>query len=132
MRRRSCPRRRGRCSGRPCPNGSGRPSISRTGGPRAPIESLLRLGLVRAGIAFDLQVWVVPFHRVDFLLGDRLVVEVDGRRFHDDPDAFERDRERDALLALWGFRVLRFTYRQVTEDLAGVLDVIRTVQAVQG
>ena len=93
------------------------------------IETILRLGLVGRGIAFDLQVWVVPFHRVDFLLGQRLVVEVDGKRHHDDPDAFERDRERDALLAAWGYRVLRFSYRQVTEDLPWVLSVIESVAA---
>lgn len=95
----------------------------------SPIETIVRLGLIRLGIAFDLQVWVVPFHRVDLLIGRRLVIEVDGRRYHDDPDAFERDRERDAVLALWGFRVLRFSYRQVIEDLPWVLEVIRTVAA---
>jgi very-short-patch-repair endonuclease len=52
---------------------------------------------------------------VDFLLGDRLVVEVDGERFHTDPLAFETDRRRDAHLSALGFRVLRFSYRQVME-----------------
>lgn len=93
----------------------------------SPIETIVRLGLVGLGIPFDLQVWVTATHRVDFLIGTRLVIEVDGRRHHDDPEAFERDRERDALLASWGFRVLRFSYRQVTEDLPWVLDVIRAV-----
>ncbi len=93
----------------------------------SPIETLVRLGLIERGIAFTLQAWVLPIHRVDFLLGDRLVVEVDGRRYHDDPEAFERDRARDAMLAAWGFRVLRFSYRQVTEELPWVLDVIEAV-----
>jgi very-short-patch-repair endonuclease len=53
--------------------------------------------------------------RVDFLFGDRLVVEVDGEEFHTDPFAFERDRHRDAVLSAMGFRVLRFSYRQVME-----------------
>jgi very-short-patch-repair endonuclease len=57
------------------------------------------------------------------------VIEVDGKRYHVDDEAFEADRERDALLASWGFRVLRFSYKQVVEDLPWVLHVISTVIA---
>jgi very-short-patch-repair endonuclease len=60
--------------------------------------------------------WVAGLE-VDFLFADRrLVVETDGWRHHRSRDAFERDRQRDAILASAGYRVLRFTYRQVTED----------------
>jgi very-short-patch-repair endonuclease len=52
---------------------------------------------------------------VDFLFAaQRLVVELDGYRYHRSRRAFERDRERDALLARAGHRVLRFSHRQVT------------------
>jgi very-short-patch-repair endonuclease len=95
----------------------------------SPIETLVRLGLVRLGITFDLQVRLLPHHRVDFLIGGWLVIEVDGKRYHVDEGAFEADRERDALFASWGYRVLRFSYRQVVDDLAGVLDVIVAVLA---
>lgn len=44
----------------------------------------------------------------------RLVIEVDGFAFHRTRAAFERDRERDAILAAAGIRVLRFSHRQVT------------------
>jgi very-short-patch-repair endonuclease len=50
---------------------------------------------------------------VDFVLGDRLVVEVDGREYHEKQGQFEKDRERDASLSSQGFRVLRYSYRQV-------------------
>jgi hypothetical protein len=46
----------------------------------------------------------------------RLVVELDGFAFHATRDAFERDRRRDAALALAGWRVLRFSWRQVTRE----------------
>lgn len=95
----------------------------------SPIETMVRLGLVRLGIAVELQVRVLPAFRVDLLLGGWLVVEVDGRRYHVEDEAFEADRARDALLASWGYRVLRFSYRQVVEDLPGVLEVITTVLA---
>jgi len=93
----------------------------------SPIETILRLGLIRLGIAFDLQVWMLPYHRVDFLIGGWLIIEVDGKRYHVEQEQFEADRERDALFAAWGYRVLRFSYKQVVEDLDWVLSVISTV-----
>jgi very-short-patch-repair endonuclease len=95
----------------------------------SPIETIVRLGLIRLGIAFDLQVWMLPYHRVDFLIGGWLIIEVDGKRYHVGDEQFEADRERDALFAAWGYRVLRFSYRQVVEDLPWVLDVVRAVVA---
>jgi very-short-patch-repair endonuclease len=46
----------------------------------------------------------------------KLIVEWDGRRTHDNGRAFEQDRERDALLGLLGYRVLRLTWRMVTRE----------------
>ena len=58
---------------------------------------------------------------IDFAWRDRrLIVEVDGYAYHRSPQAFERDRERDVTLGLKGWRVLRFTWRQVTERAAWV------------
>ena len=58
---------------------------------------------------------------VDFLLTDRrLVVETDGFRYHRTRTAFERDRLRDQHLAVAGYRILRFTHRQIDEDPAAV------------
>jgi hypothetical protein len=47
---------------------------------------------------------------------ERLIVEADGRRFHATGSAFERDRRRDQLLALAGWRVIRVTWLQVTRE----------------
>jgi very-short-patch-repair endonuclease/predicted transcriptional regulator of viral defense system len=64
---------------------------------------------------------------VDFLFAARrLVVEADGYRFHRTRNAFERDRERDAILARAGYRTLRFTHRQVTGAPAKVAETIRS------
>lgn len=52
---------------------------------------------------------------VDFVWRSaRLIVEVDGYRYHRSPSAFEADRERDVILALAVWQVLRFTWAQVT------------------
>jgi very-short-patch-repair endonuclease len=61
------------------------------------------------------QVRIPGVGRVDFLFGDRLVVEVDGEAYHSDAGEFEKDRNRDARLSALGYRVLRFSYRQVIE-----------------
>lgn len=44
----------------------------------------------------------------------KLAVELDGWTDHQTRRAFERDRERDAALTAAGWRVVRFTHRQVT------------------
>jgi very-short-patch-repair endonuclease len=61
-------------------------------------------------------------HEVDFLWPEqKLIVEVDGFAYHSSRQAFERDRRRDALLQAGGFRVIRFTYRQIVDDPASVI-----------
>ncbi len=76
-------------------------------------ETLTRIRLTPFGLPLRSQVQVPGVGRVDFLVGSRLVVEVDGAEYHTDPERFEADRRRDALLSALGFRVLRFSYRQV-------------------
>jgi very-short-patch-repair endonuclease/predicted transcriptional regulator of viral defense system len=72
------------------------------------------------------RAWVAGL-RVDFLFAaSRLVVETDGYRFHRTRRAFERDRERDAILARAGYRTLRFTHRQLTREPTLVADTIRS------
>ena len=58
---------------------------------------------------------------VDFAWRDaRLIVEVDGYRYHRSPSSFEIDRERDVILTLAGWQVLRFTWTQLTTRPAWV------------
>jgi very-short-patch-repair endonuclease len=67
-------------------------------------------------------------HEVDFLWRDRgLIVETDGFRHHGDRAAFERDRARDAHLQSLGFRVLRFTHRQLRDDRSAVVAALRAL-----
>ena len=67
---------------------------------------------------------------VDFLWPDRrLVVEADGRRYHEGPASFERDRARDRALHLSGYRVVRFTHAQVDSEPEAVISAIRRLLA---
>lgn len=64
----------------------------------------------------------------DFLWRDaRLIVEADGRRFHATASAFERDRQRDQLLLLAGWRVIRCTWRQVVDRPEELARTLRTL-----
>jgi very-short-patch-repair endonuclease len=64
---------------------------------------------------------VVEGIEVDFVWPHtRLIVEVDGYRYHRAPTAFESDRERDVMLVVAGWQVMRFTWTQLTERPAWV------------
>jgi very-short-patch-repair endonuclease len=65
---------------------------------------------------------------VDFLWPDaRLIVEVDGWESHRTRSAFEEDRARDASLAVLGYEVVRFTWRQISEEGPGVARTLRVL-----
>ena len=62
----------------------------------------------------------------DFLWhAQRLIVEVDGRSVHATRRAFQSDRRRDQRLMLLGWRVVRFTWQQVTYEPAYVTRTLR-------
>jgi very-short-patch-repair endonuclease len=66
--------------------------------------------------------------RVDFVFkASRLIIETDSWAYHRTRRAFERDRERDAILARAGYRTLRFTHRQLTREPAMVADTLTKV-----
>ena len=54
----------------------------------------------------------------------RLIVEVDGYAYHGHRAAFERDRKRDAAHVVAGYRVIRVTWRQLTEEPLAVVAAI--------
>jgi very-short-patch-repair endonuclease len=59
----------------------------------------------------------------------RLIVETDGHETHGDRRAFEEDRRRDQLLVAAGWRLVRFTWRQVFEQPAEVAATMRRLVA---
>jgi very-short-patch-repair endonuclease len=53
---------------------------------------------------------------IDFLWREqRLAIETDGRRFHDNPNALIRDSRRNRALAKAGYSVLRLIYDDLTD-----------------
>jgi len=55
----------------------------------------------------------------------RVILEFDGRRWHDNDSAFEVDRLRDQLATAHGWVVMRITWRQLHFDRAGVAARLR-------
>jgi len=76
-------------------------------------ESIFWFRTKKFGLTIARQVHIPGIGRVDFRVGPKLIIEVDGAAYHTDPVAFHRDRHRDAVLSALGYRVLRFSYRQV-------------------
>lgn len=95
--------------------------LDRAGFSESGAESLLKLMLLRRRIQFRQQIVFDGIGRVDFLIGDRLVVEVDSLAHHSTPVA---DRARDAKLSMRGLRVLRFMYSQILHEPELVLAAI--------
>ena len=88
-------------------------------------ESQLRFHLLSMGVEVRQQVRFRGVGRVDFLIGNGLIIEADGAEFHTSRTAFEEDRRRDALLTAQGYRVLRFSYTQIVSRWTEVEAAIR-------
>ena len=65
--------------------------------------------------------------KVDALWRDaKLVVELDGHETHANPVANEEDRRRELILRRAGYRVIRYTWWQVTREPQAVVDDLRS------
>lgn len=63
--------------------------------------------------------------RADILIPRlRLIIELDGFAYHRSKSAFRADRERQNLLVLHGYRVLRYTNKHVQSHLPEILDAL--------
>jgi very-short-patch-repair endonuclease len=88
------------------------PTATRSELERALARVVRAAGLPRPVMNEDVGQW-----EVDALWAEeRVVVETDGWDAHRHRAAFERDRAKDAALTAQGYVVLRFTWRQVTEE----------------
>ena len=87
------------------------------GGTRSPLEDAFIPLLRQARLPLPaLNAYVHGLQVVAVWHRQRVVVEFDGRRYHDTDSRFESDRARDTHLAAHGFLCMRFTYRRVKRD----------------
>lgn len=85
------------------------------------LESFVPPRLRWLGIRIIPQAWIAG-HRVDFLIGDRLILQIDGA--HHVGDQRTSDISHDAALLLAGYHVLRVGYDQVVNRWPEVQELI--------
>ena len=110
----------------------------RGSGPRdgTPLERVGAEALRAGGIPeprFEYPIPWAPDRRFDAAFPDeRLAIEWDSRRWHELTEAFSRDRERDRQALLHGWRVVRFTWTDVTRHRGDVVDTVRRLLVMDG
>lgn len=93
-------------------------------------ETLVRLRLRALNIHARPQVAIPGVGRVDLVVGDLLVLEIDSREHHTGAEAYQRDRLRDRRLMSLGYLVMRLTYQDVVHHWdAVVADILNLVRA---
>lgn len=92
------------------------------------METRFHRGMTQAGVTVRQQVRI-DGRPVDGLIGEFLVVQLDGFEFHSSAADRRRDIEADARLTLRGYTVLRFDYHQVFFNWEYVLETILMAMA---
>lgn len=80
------------------------------------LESIFRLRMHRLGVTMRCQVSIRTVGEVDFIIGDRLIIEADGRENHERAKERAKDLARDAAAAVLGYETLRFTYAMIVHQ----------------
>jgi very-short-patch-repair endonuclease len=79
-------------------------------------ETMVRLRLAAHNVKLRIQVYIPDIGRVDLLIGDRLILEVDSKSHHTGEAGYARDRRRDRKALRRGLLPLRLTYYDVVHD----------------
>jgi very-short-patch-repair endonuclease len=90
-------------------------------------ESIFRYRMNKVGVSMQSQVEISGIGRVDFLIGDRLIVEIDSHEHHNSPHHRLRDLDRDAVAVSLDYVPLRFDYVQVMSDWEAVASTVWAV-----
>lgn len=87
-------------------------------------ESIVRTVLRRAGLQVTSQVEFAGVGFVDFMVGERVVIEVDSEAWHGGAEQQRRDYARDLELAARGAIVIRVNYSQALYDHPGIVRAV--------
>lgn len=86
------------------------------GRPDSGLESMVRVWLRDRRVPFVLHAPIAGVGEVDFLVGESLIIESDGRKGHDDLEGQRRDYRRDTAAAGRGYITVRLNYPQIMHD----------------
>ena len=81
-------------------------------------ETRVRYFLEKLGVAVHPQRIISGIGRVDLLVGKSLIIECDSRAHHTADENYHRDRERDIVAQMLGYRVIRLSFRHIWFDWA--------------
>lgn len=84
------------------------------GRPDSGLESIVRVWLIDRGIPFRLHPHIPGVGEVDFVVGRSLIIEADGRQFHE--PQLNRDLRRDNDAARIGYITARLGYPLIMHD----------------
>jgi very-short-patch-repair endonuclease len=100
------------------------PTVTRSEAEERLLGLVRKAGLPEPRVNTRLHGYEVDFH----WLRERLILEVDGFRYHSGRRVFEHDRRKDSTLQAAGFATMRVTWRQMEDEPYAV--VARLAQAL--
>lgn len=81
-----------------------------------------------SGLTLRMQVEALRY-RLDFLVDDALVVEIDGAQWHTSPEAVARDKKRDEELVEAGYTVLRIPAKIALNERKKAVDLVKGMRS---
>ena len=96
------------------------------------LETRFRQLLKRNGLPLPAQQHTIRrqrggFARVDFIYPEhRLVIELDGFAWHGSRQSWQQDLQRQNDLVAAGFKVLRYTWRDISTEGAAIVETLRS------
>lgn len=93
----------------------------------SPLEVIARDLFRAAGLHVDTQVQIRGVGRVDMLVEDRLIIELDGFDFHWNRATFLKDRKRNNAGILSGLPTLRYVYEDLVFTPERVVAEVQTL-----
>jgi hypothetical protein len=106
--------------------------VSKSGPTRSEFEDRFRPFCRKYNFPEPLINVMLHGYEVDALFpAERVIIELDGWDFHNDRQAFERDRNRDADLVAAGFVVVRITWERLVERPAAEADRLQRILAMR-
>ena len=87
------------------------------------IEKLMRVELEQRQLKVKQYEKIGSFY-VDFLLPNKIVIECDGIYWHTKPEVMERDRCKNELLKQEGYKLFRFSDREILSDVQKCVDEV--------
>jgi very-short-patch-repair endonuclease len=98
----------------------------------SPIEEIFLTTAKNMGISLVPQVKIEEY-RVDFMVeGTKIIIELDGHDYHSTTEQRQNDSMRDRKLTQLGYKVIRFTGKQINADVVKcVLEIIELIAPKQ-